>query len=82
VSEELSPEALQDLQNGNLGDLLKKELMILRIKHACDLTEYVKYAELSRQPEIADYCRNLNPTTIPREIREQAVRPHPATAEV
>ncbi len=72
VTRELTPESLIDFRNGNLSNTLKDEIMLLRIQKGRDLTEFVKYAEICEQAELAHWLHNLNPLDIPPEIHRRA----------
>lgn len=76
VREELSAQSLNDLHFGILSEGLKEELMTIRIKKGCDLVDYIRYAERSNQPEIADWIHKMNPCDFPRHIREKGAEHH------
>lgn len=76
VREELSVQSLNDLHFGILSETLKDELMTIRMKKACDLVDYIRYAERCNQPGIADWIYKMNPCDFPRHIREKGADHH------
>jgi hypothetical protein len=67
----LTEEALSDFYNGNLSELLKKEIMMTRVREGRTLNEFVEAAK--GWPEIAEWVTNLNPGDIPPAIRQEAI---------
>lgn len=67
----LTDDALADFNNGNLSELLKEEIMMVRVREGRNLTEFVTAAK--GWPEIATWIENLHPGSIPPAIRQEAI---------
>ena len=64
VKSKLSEEAYTNFIEGNLSDVLKKELIHLRMTEGRDLVECIRYAESIRQADLAHFIAQLNPTEL------------------
>lgn len=68
----LTPIAFKDFISGTLSERLKYEIMIYRVRQKRDLTEFIKFSKQRKNPQIALWIENLNPTNIPEDIRREA----------
>ena len=62
-------------KNGQLTDDLKKHIMMIRVREGRNLTEFVAYAKELGHKDITDFCENLQPWMIPRDVQQEALRP-------
>lgn len=68
----LSEEAYKDFCSNTLSEILKREVMILRMKQGRDLNEFTEEALSKGSADVAGWIEHLYPGDIPNEIRQAA----------
>lgn len=77
VRQKLSPISFNEFLAGNMSESLLHDLMIVRTREKRDLRDFIALAKQRRHPELASWLEQLNPTTIPPEVRREAYQGSP-----